>query len=72
LGKLYVDLIGPYKNTNQTNNQELTLWCLTMIDPATGWVEINEIKSKEALNIANLIETTWLAHKRSMAHGAHL
>jgi len=51
-----VDLIEPYKITNKNNNQELTLWCLTMIDPATGWVEIKEIKNKDALNIANLVE----------------
>jgi len=42
--KLCVDLIGPYKITNKNNNQELTLWCLTMIDPATGWVEIKKTK----------------------------
>jgi len=55
-----VDLIGPYKIINKNNNQELTLWCLTMIDPATGWVEIKEIKNKDALNMANLVEQTWL------------
>jgi len=58
--KVCVDLIGPYKITNTKNNQNLTLWCLTMIDPATGWLEIKEIKSKDALNIANLVEQTWL------------
>jgi len=26
-----------------------------MIDPATGWVEIKEIKNKEALSIANIV-----------------
>jgi transposase InsO family protein len=31
-----------------------------MIDPATGWFEIKEIKEKEALSIANLVEQTWL------------
>jgi len=31
-----------------------------MIDPATSWVEIKEIKNKDALNIANLVEQTWL------------
>ncbi len=56
--KLCVDLIGPYKITNTNNNQELTLWCITMIDPATGWLEIKEIKNKEAINIANLVEQT--------------
>jgi len=55
-----VDLIGPYKIKNTTNQQILTLWCLTMIDPATGWIEIREIKNKDASNIANLVEQTWL------------
>jgi len=31
-----------------------------MIDPATGWLEIKEIKDMDALNIANLVEQTWL------------
>jgi len=42
------------------NNQNLVLWCLTMIDPATGWLEVKEIQNKDALNIANIVETTWL------------
>ena len=37
--KLCVDLIGPY--TIKRNQQPpLKLWCVTMIDPATGWFEI--------------------------------
>ena len=31
-----------------------------MIDPATGWFEILEIPSKQADEIANLLEQTWL------------
>ena len=31
-----------------------------MIDPATGWFEIKEIKTKRADVIANIVETTWL------------
>ena len=59
--ELFVDLIGPYKITNtNNNNQELYLWFITMIEPATGWHEIKEIKNKEAINIANLVEQTWL------------
>ena len=38
----------------------LTLWCLTMIDPAIGWFEAKEIKTKEAINIANILEQMWL------------
>jgi len=31
-----------------------------MIDPATSWIEMKEIKHKDALNITNLVEQTWL------------
>jgi len=61
--KLCIDLIGPYKITNTNNNQELNLWCITVIDPATGWLELKEIKNKEAINIANLVEQTWLTRR---------
>jgi len=44
---LCADLIGPYKIKNVNNNQDLTLWCVTMVDPATGWLEIKKFK-KEA------------------------
>ena len=31
-----------------------------MIDPATGWFEIKDIKTKRADVIANVVEKTWL------------
>jgi transposase InsO family protein len=31
-----------------------------MIDPATGWLEIKEIKDKHAYTLANIVEQTWL------------
>jgi hypothetical protein len=31
-----------------------------MIDPATGWLKIKELKNKEAINTANIVEQTWL------------
>ena len=34
---------------------------MTMIDPATGWLEIAKIDTKYADNIANVAEQTWLA-----------
>jgi len=55
-----VYLIGPYHIKNKTNNQILRLWCVTMIAPATGWFEIRELKDKEAISVANLVEQTWL------------
>ena len=58
--RLSVDLIGPY--TIKRNQKEpLRLWCVTMIDPATGWFEMKEIKNKEAINVANIVEQTWLS-----------
>ena len=55
---LCIDLIGPYEITN--NNKKLTLWALTMIDPATGWFDMASIKTKTADVIANKLEHTWL------------
>ena len=54
------DLIGPYTIDREDNDEPLTLWCVTMIDPATGWFEIKEIKEKSADYIANLVELTWI------------
>ena len=42
---LCVDLIGPY-TIKHPAKQPLTLWCITMIDPATGWFDIREIANK--------------------------
>ena len=55
---LCIDLIGPYPFG--TGKDAISLHCLTMIDPATGWFEIVDIPSKRADVIANLLETTWL------------
>lgn len=60
--KLCVDLIGPYKIPNKkTPKKPRKLWCVTMIDPATGWVEIKDIDNKCAATVANIVEQTWLA-----------
>jgi len=57
--KLCVDLIGPY-TIKRKGKKDLTLWFVTMIDPATSWFEVVEIKNKLAINIANIVEQTWL------------
>ncbi len=57
--KLCVDLIGPY-TIKRRGKQNLILWCVTMIDPATGWFEMKEIPNKEAFTIASIVEQTWL------------
>jgi RNase H-like domain found in reverse transcriptase/Integrase zinc binding domain len=56
---LCVDLIGPYTIKCQ-GKKNLVLWCITMIGPATGWVEMQEIPNKEAFTIANFVKQTWL------------
>lgn len=63
---LCIDLIGPYafgKPVKGKDGKEeppkLTLQCLTMIDPATGWFEIVDVPTKRADYIANALEFTW-------------
>jgi hypothetical protein len=55
---LCVDLIGPY-TIKRRAKEDLKLWCVTMIDPATGWFEMRQIPNKEAITIANMVEQTW-------------
>jgi len=50
LGKLCVDLIGPYHIKNKANNQILRLWS------ATGRLEMKELKNKEATTVANTVD----------------
>ena len=57
--KLCVDLIGPYKFKQPNSKDDTDLWCATMIDPATGWIEIAEIPSKCANVVADIIKRTW-------------
>ena len=50
-----VDLIGPYKIST------VELWCVTMIDPATGWFKIREVPGTKCADvIANIVEQAWL------------
>lgn len=59
--KLCVDLIGPYTIPNKLDEDNpRKLWCVTMIDPATGWVEIKDIENKQSSTIANIVEQTWI------------
>ena len=57
---LCVDLIGPY-SIKHKGKTTLTLWCVTMIDPTTGWFEISELPgTKQADEVTILVEQTWL------------
>ena len=55
---LCVDLIGPYK-IERKGKKDLKLWCLTMIDPATGWFEMQQIENKTATEVVDICEKTW-------------
>ena len=52
---LCVDCICPYSVT-KNKREKISLPCCTMIDPATGWLEIIEILTKSADNIFNGID----------------
>jgi len=61
--QLCVDLIGPYHITTQqgpNKGKQLTLWCVTMIDPATGWFKMVQLPNKFAITVANIVEQQWL------------
>jgi hypothetical protein len=53
---LCVNLIGPY-TIQRKGKKDLQLWCLTMIDPATGWFKMQQISNKTAAKVADICET---------------
>ena len=53
---LCVDLIGPYR-FDWKGKKMLILNAVTMMCPATGWLEIKEIKGRTADVVANAVET---------------
>ena len=63
--KLCIGLIDPYpiptKGHKKTKDPKpLQLWAVSMINPASGWIEIKEITTKCADIVANVLEKTWL------------
>ena len=59
MGNTSIDLIGPYI-MKRKKKPPLSLWCITMIDPATSWFEMKEIPTKRADYIADIVEQVWL------------
>ena len=57
---LCINLIGPYQVGHGKN--KITLHCLTMIDPATGWFETAEMPTRRVDNVVNILEFSWLIH----------
>ena len=40
--------------------RDILIHAVTMIDPATSWFELKLIPNKTALEVANIVEQTWL------------
>ena len=59
--KLCIDLIGPYTIRRKGKDKDLHCKCVTMIDPATGWFEIAEYRTKHSISVANIAEQEWLS-----------
>jgi hypothetical protein len=57
---LCVDTIGPYR-IRRKGKKELVFQAVTFMDPATGWFELKQTKTKQADEVANLVEQTWLS-----------
>ena len=49
-----------FRRGQNKKKKPLQLWAVTMIDLATGWFEMKELKTKSADIIANVIEQMWL------------
>jgi len=58
--KMCIDLIGPY-TIRRKGKQDLICKCVTMIDPATGWFEIQQYDDKKSITVANIAEQEWFA-----------
>lgn len=57
---LCIDLIGPYK-IRRKGKDPLICQCVTMIDPATSWMEIATYNDKQAITVANIAEQEWFS-----------
>ena len=65
-----VDLIGQYQftpkgkgkkyQTTTKNGKNVHLQTVTMIDPASGWIEIHAAPSTRADLVSNIVELAWL------------
>ena len=67
---LYIDLIGKYKMTPHKGGRkyamkgkkgkDVYLQAITMIDPATGWIEIGSVPEARANLVADQEGLAWL------------
>jgi hypothetical protein len=51
--KMCIDLIGAYTIRRKGKN-DLICKCVTMIDPATDWIEIHHYNDKRSITVANI------------------
>ena len=58
--KLCMDLIGPYKIAQSHKQEQEVPRCVTMIDPATGWFEMQRMNNKQPSTVAQQVEAAWL------------
>lgn len=59
--RVNVDMIGPYRIKMQNKDLELRALTITMIDPATGWFEVKDLKSATASKCMSAFDDTWLS-----------
>ena len=59
--KLFVDIIRSYLIQIKKQKEYLNLKAVTMIYPVTGWFEVTQYKNERVMEIANLVEITWLS-----------
>jgi hypothetical protein len=57
---LCVDTIRPYR-IRRKGTKDLVFQAVTFMDPATCWFELKQTKTKQADEVANLVEQTWLS-----------
>jgi hypothetical protein len=58
--RVNINLIGPL-NVKTKSKCTFVLNALTMIDPATGWFKISEIKERTAEHVAKVFDNVWLS-----------
>ena len=51
-------VVGTYK-IRRKGKPVLTCTCVTMIDPATGWFELQQIPNQRSDTVSNVVEQEW-------------
>jgi hypothetical protein len=60
---LCINLAGPYNIKSNVKGVKISpLKCVTMIDPATGWFQIEQYDDKKSITVANIVQQEWLMH----------